>query len=161
MRDDSTTGPSRRTVIAGVAAAGVGWTVPVVLSGSPAAAQASGCALVSGAGTPVCTGDPSIPFGIDFSVTVAGCVGTYSIQVLQGGTPVGCFHLPAGGGFLVGAGAPWPVINESFTYKLFAGSSCAGPELGSTSFVASTPGECPPPGAPADGSVAPTIRLLV
>ena len=81
---DNIEGPNRRTVIAGVAVAGVAWTVPVVLSGSPAAAQASGCALISVTPTPVCTGNPSFPFGIDFSISVVGCVGSYAVEILQG-----------------------------------------------------------------------------
>ena len=153
MRDASNEGPNRRTVIAGAAAASLAWTVPVVLSGSPAAAQASGCSLLEVTSTPVCTSDPALPYAVDISVSVVGCAGSYSVEIIQEGPAfVGCFPLPPGGGPLVRISSPIPAIGVTLTFNLRSGVPCAGAVIDSTDLVVSTPPSgCDIAGAPVDG----------
>ena len=152
MRDASNEGPNRRTVIAGAAAAGVAWTVPVVLSGSPAAAQASGCSLLEVTSTPVCTSDPALPYAVDISVSVVSCAGSYSVEILQGAVFIVCAPLPAGGGPLVRISSDTPQSGVTLTFNLRSGVPCAGAVIDSTDVVVSTPPNCDgPAGAPVDG----------
>lgn len=151
---DSNERPSRRGVIAGAAAVGAAWTVPVVLSGSPAAAQASGCALLDVTSTPACTADPTLPYAVDISVSVVGCVGTYAVEILQDATFVGCVPLPPGGGPLIRIFADSPRTDVSLTFQLREGAPCAGTVVDSTTILVSTPVDCDPAGAPLDGAAA-------
>lgn len=163
MRDASNEGPNRRTVIAGATALGVAWTVPVVLSGSPAAAQASGCSLLEVTSTPACTSDPALPYAIDISVSVVGCAGTYSVEILQGVVFLGCVGLPPGGGPLIRISAETPRSGVTLTFNLRSGAPCAGAVIDSTNVVVSTPANCDGPagapvGVPADAEV-PTLTF--
>ena len=146
--------PSRRGVIAGAAAAGVAWSAPVVRS-SPAAAQGSGCSLLGVTSTPFCAIDPIRPYGVEFSETVTGCAGTYSVGIFVETTFLGCVPLPPGGGPLVSFVDSVPHLEVSVTFQLREGPSCDGSLLGSTTILASTAQTCiPPDGAPLDGPPA-------
>ena len=155
MDDIDDHGPSRRTVLTGAAAVGMAWTVPVVLSGSPAAAQASGCALLGATATGVCTGNPSLPYGMEFSVTLSGCpdspLSPYAVAILEGGVVVACLLTSASGGFVGRLLYPGPVANVTYSVRLHQGS-CDNVEIGSTTAIGTTPTDCDTAGSSADTS---------
>ena len=99
----------------------------------------------------LCTSDPSLAFAVDISVSVVGCAGTYSVEILQGLTYIGCPTLPPGGGFLIRIAADSPRSNVNLTFNLRTGAACGGAVIGSVDRVVSTPPRCGPAGAPADG----------
>jgi hypothetical protein len=157
---------SRRTVVAGAAAAGATWAVPVVLS-TPAAAQGTpvaGCTLLDVTSTPVCTLDPSLPYGVELTASVAGCTsGDHRMEVLQGAVVIGCLTLPSGGGVLGRIVADSPRTNEVLTLNLYAGTTCTGSVIGTDTVTVSTPTDCPAGGARIEGSAGtvddPTLRF--